>query len=340
MAKDSGISSINISEGGFDPIVAKPINTMWGVAPVAPLHLGYDSFINLQKDLLKDAKSHTVLLADNHAMMSHGLTYSEISKRATYYEVYLRHCCSLNAKYVSGSTFQTKHDYVESLYSIISKLRFSKIKRTLSKVSKQGGVDSAYASSLLYSVMQCLDCCYLNVDTVVAGPDQQKIYRLLDDFPDAISYNSYLSRPDHYYYFPLGYDIAGKPLNQSTSSTRISIHETRDNLEQKVRKMYAPPYDQPLEEGRVNALIEHFKYSVFPWISEPIIVSGNNGLSSKEFYTFQDFLNAYIAGEITPQQCKKSLFEYLWQRLSDIQRSVGTEICDWISIELINGIRK
>jgi len=163
----------------FDAITRDSMSTIWGVAPVAPLHLGYDGIIILQKELLKISDSHTILIADNHAMMSHGLTYSEISKRATYYEVYLRHCCALDTKYICGSTFQTKHDYIESLYSIIGKLRFSKIKDTLSRVSKQDGVDSAYASALLYSVMQCLDCCYLNIDAVVAGHDQKRIYRLI-----------------------------------------------------------------------------------------------------------------------------------------------------------------
>ncbi|ASQ90931.1 hypothetical protein CHL67_08375 [Prosthecochloris sp. GSB1] len=332
--------TVDPERNGFCPGLVESMNTIWGIAPIAPLHLGYDNFIVLQKKVMATANSHSILLADNHAMMSHGLTYSEISKRSTYYEVYLRHCCGLNANYVRGSDFQTKHEYVERLYRIISRLRFSKIKRTLSKVSKQDGVDSAYASSLLYSVMQCLDCCYLNIDVVISSPDQKKIYRLIDDFPDEFDQSRVFSKPRRFGYFPLGYDIAGKPLNQSKSATRISIHETQETLSAKIKQMYAPPHDQPLAEGRVNALIEHFRNSVFPWVSTPILIRLDNNSSVASFDTFQEFQTSYLTGRIEPQRCKDALFTYLWERLSSIQAAMGSGICDWISFDLIAGRQK
>jgi len=61
--------------------------SLWGVAPVAPIHIGYDSLAHLQIQTgkLSDAK-HYIIFPDLHALMTHSLSLDDLKKRVIYYE--------------------------------------------------------------------------------------------------------------------------------------------------------------------------------------------------------------------------------------------------------------
>lgn len=319
------------------------VRSFWGIAPTAPLHLGYDSLILAQKELIRLGFTHTILLADYHAMLTHGYSFEEASKRAIYYENYFRHCCGLPITFVRGSSFQTRQDYIELLYSTLSIISVLDVKNSLSKVSKSSGTDNVKIASYIYGIMQCLDCYYLGANVVLAEWGQAKIYRMFDilqqeDLNDR-SFNgvlkqSYKRESFVFTYIATGFDIKGQSLNQSHSQTRISIHETENSLKKKIDAMFAAPPEQILPEDRVNAILEYFKYSVFPWRSQPIEVLDIDG-NQRTYSLFDSFQSDYQLGILHPNDCKNSLFSALWERLSLIQASMGSCICDWIDFRKI-----
>ena len=93
--------------------------------------------------------------------------------------------------------------------------------------------------------------------------------------------------------------------------------------------MYAPPSNQRVEEGKANALLEFFRYSVFPWINEPIKVHTKNGVIKYERYS--DFEKDYTSGLIRPEDAKDVLYSQLLKRISAIKNELKKGISFWIN---------
>ena len=332
---------------------ASPPISLWGVAPVAPIHLGYDELIVQQKNFISLGCRHIVLLADLHAMMTHSLSFADATARALYYQHYLNHCCDLKAQYIKGSDFQMRIDYIERLFTLASNMKASLIKDTLPASVRRVFAESGVVSTYLYALMQCLDVHYIGADLVVAEHGQKKIYdlqnhaqkylirggRSLNNIAHIRSSDDRISRQVCFVYIPTGRDIRGKPLAESSAATRISIHETKASLERKVKKMFAPPAGQSAPADQTNALLEHFRFSIFPWISSPIEVKGEDGKTHK-FQNYGEFATAYKAGLLHPSECKKNLVEKLWQRLHQIQESWREGLTKWVDTDMAVGLEQ
>lgn len=317
------------------------INTLWGVGPAAPLHLGYDSLIVLQKKLLeKNPKKHSLIMADIHSILSHKFSWQDIRQRCYYYEHYFRKTCNLKSSdFVLGSYFQTRADYVEELYSVMGQISLTSVRETLPTTKKNIMIP---ASISIYPLMQCLDIFHLNSNLVIAERGQEKIYDLCNKFDtlkiSRIGKETKLKATDDkliFLYIPTSHDIDGKPLIESTSKSRISIHDSKETLFNKIKKMYTPPFDQDLLDGRVNAALEFFKYSVFPWFDEPIAIKDfdDNEIVYNEY---KDLEINYKNGKHTPQALKEVLNDYLWKRLSVIQNDLSNGIDSWIDKSKMN----
>jgi tyrosyl-tRNA synthetase len=318
------------------------INTLWGVSPAAPLHLGYDSLIILQRKILeRKPHRHFLIMADMHAILSHKFTWQDIRQRCYYYEHYFREICNLKGcDYVLGSYFQTRADYIEELYSSMGQTSLTAVRETLPTSTKKNQMIPA--SVAIYSLMQCLDIFHLKANLVIAEQGQGKIYDLCKNFDQykiaRLGMETKLKATKGrltFLYIPTSHDIEGKPLNESSTNTRISIHDNKEILERKINKMYAPPHDQPIENGRVNAMLEFFKYSVFPWFNEAINIQDNDN-NTISYAKYEDMEQNYYQGLHTPQALKRALKVYLWQRLSNIQDGLSKGIDSWIDKTKLN----
>ena len=287
---------------------------LWGLSPVAPLHLGYDALLVRLRRMAGVGAQLTVLLADYHAMMTHGLSYAEAGRRALYVERYAREVCGLEADVVRGSEFQTRVDYVEPLYALMNQLALRDITEHLPGAVRGKVKDgSLRLGACVYVVMQCLDAGYLGMDLVFGEAGQRKIYALLAGAETGAPPGVYV---------PTGVDVQGRPLRESTAASRISIHEPRAGLEEKVRRMYAPPPGQPLEAGRRHALLECFEHSVFPWRAEPVAIRSEAG-GWLELASYPELAAAFAAGALHPRELKRALVDCLWQRLAPAQEAMA-----------------
>jgi tyrosyl-tRNA synthetase len=82
--------------------------------------------------------------------------------------------------------------------------------------------------------------------------------------------------------------------------------------------MYAPPPGHTPIRGSVNALLEHFRWSVFPWTTEAVpvhLVAGGYDF----FHSYEDLALAYATGHIHPSDGKAALLIMLAARLQKIQ---------------------
>ncbi len=293
---------------------------LWGLSPVAPLHLGYDELLVRLRRLAGAGARVTILLADYHAMMTHGLSYAEASRRALYAERFAVDVCGLDAEVVRGSGFQTRVDYVEPLFALMNQLALRDITDHLPGAVRGKAKDgSLRLGACVYVVMQCLDAGYLGMDLVFGEAGQKKIYALMAGAETGAPPGVYL---------PTGIDIQGRPLRESSAATRISIHDSRAVLEDKVRRMYAPPPGQPLEPGRRHALLECFEHSVFPWRSAPVPVRTEAG-GWRELASHEELAAAFADGALHPRELKRALVDCLWQRLAPAQEAMAPH-AGWI----------
>ena len=318
------------------PLKFKGKNTLWGVAPIAPIHLGYDSLILLQKKAIEEGSNHIVLLADLHAMMSHGLKWEDVNTRAYYWKFYLKEICQIEAVYLYGSYFQTRPEYVEDLYSIISNITVRKVKDSVPKVAK---TEAFYVYQTVYPIMQCLDIFHTDTEIILAEEGQRKIYKLVRELYKSEIFrpwvNQRLRKKLSFIYIHTSHDINGEPLIKSKLSTRINIHETPTTLKKKINKMYAPPAGQRLEQGRINALLEFFKFSVFPWCGELRIKTSKG---EKYYASYSEFEDDYTKGEIHPADAKEALYNCLSERLRKIQELLTQGLTKWIDFSKLKKV--
>lgn len=192
------------------------------------------------------------------------------------------------------------------------------------------------ASSTIYPVMQCLDVLYNNADFIFADTGQRKIYNLLDAFSKIEScafYSRFQEILDtiHIAYYPLGHDIKGKRLEESSTDTRISVHDNETTLSNKIKKMFAPYGSN--ETDRANALLETYKYSVFPWLND---IGRSIQIKPKKYDTFEEFESDYNQQVFHPNDAKAELFKVLKIRLTHIQSTMYRGITNWIDLNKLN----
>lgn len=295
---------------------------------MAPIHFGLDSVLaTLRRVDSRDWKL-LILIADVHLTLSHGLTLAEAEHRGAYYQAYLRNCFGKHARFVSGTEIQSRPDYLLALLEACNRMPLARAKSALpSRPAAEGNRSALMVASVLYPLMQCLDAVSLGTRVVVADQGQRKIYSLMESMLPGSEYKR--ARQPRLITVPTGVDIMGRPLKESRGETRITLHETESSLASKMRAMYAPPAAQPSVPGRVNALLWYIRYSVFPWISQPLRVHGQDGAE----YLFHDaasFEQAYSVGAIHPADAKQVLEQVLWQRITQAKRNIGPELCSWI----------
>lgn len=281
----------------------------------------------------------SIIIADYHAVLSHGLDWVDVTNRANYYQAYLSHCCGIPGDILFGSKFQSDPEYFELLLRASSQTSLASVKAALPSRPPRR-VEGLWPDlgAALYQVMQCVDAAYFGVDFIVADAGQRKTYALMSSFPavSAISHHGWRrnsprdpkSPRPRLLCLPTGVDIRGQPLRESQAATRISIHETLETLESKVQKMYAPPSGQASQPGVENALLWHFENSVFPWRDEPLEIEG--GGRKRAFATYRDFEGDYLAGRLHPMDCKVALAEALWQRIGRVQGLLANVLVDWV----------
>jgi hypothetical protein len=325
-------------EFGFSEVAAlarrakQRLTSLWGVAPIGPLHLGFDELLLRQRDLQRLGFEHIILVTDYHAMFSHGFSTDAARERALYYQRYFRWCLEPSARVMLGSSIQTSPQYTAELYQLAAKATFGQLRNHLARAPRKADRNGrGRLGDYIGLCMQCLDPVHLGVDLVVAEAGQRKAYSLYNRIDPPLAMRLIA------HYLPTGRDILGRFLRESSAATRITLHESRETLERKIRKMYAPPSGQALAPDVVNALLWHFRNSVFPWRHAPVPIQTERGTWVQ--YSDADRFEAdYHSGLLWPATCKKALVEALWDRLRAYAAVPEHEPPTWLDVARATGM--
>jgi tyrosyl-tRNA synthetase len=298
-----------------------------GIMPVSPIHLGYEKlFGNFFASAKKLDALPCIFFADIHAQFLRKLTPSQLTARVGYYSFYINRLLGFEADFTNGSEIQKTERYIEAIYSVVGSVPLSSLRTAAPRAMKKSKDSENFA--LLYLLMQCLDPLILGSETVFAEFGQKKIYELTDMFfpeerPEGITFPNFV-------FVDSAYDIKGLPIQESTSETRISVHDSILTLQKKIDQMYAPPGEQVVENGRQNPILEYFEWSVFPFESKPVRVLSEVENRVLEFNSFSEFASAYRDSIIHPAECKAVLKHLLIPRLRHYAESFPHDYTSWI----------
>ncbi len=167
---------------------------------------------------------------------------SDLETRMDYYSTILGELSGINPNFNRGE-FQYGQDYWQDLREL---LKHSSIKRTAKALPEEANRSLDH----LLVVSQVLDGVYLDKDFIIAGVPQRMVYMLGRDILPEKDKKPLL-------FFRLAKDIQDRRLKQSSTSTRINIHDSHTTVEDKLNKM------NPDQIERV------YKYSVKPYFDNP-----------------------------------------------------------------------
>lgn len=292
----------------------KNFNFYYGTAPTGPFHFAYMIPLNKMIELAKLGGNGTILLADYHAHLDDQKTsFDEMEIRSKYYEECIKGVFGKDAKlmkFLRGSTYQNKTDYVEDLFKIAAKVTTKRALRAASEVVRMSG--DAKVSGLMYPLLQILDVKYLEADITVSGMDQRNIYMLGRELLESVGYQK-----GTYIFMPLLPSLkgGGGKMSASDPSTHIRVTDSEEAIKSTIKKAYCPAGD--LEQ---NAITSTMRYIIFPRYEEVIIKRSEKFGGDIEFSSIDEFEKVYIDGKLHPMDVKLAVSEYLIELLEPARK--------------------
>ncbi len=289
-------------------------NFYYGTAPTGPFHFAYMIPLNKMIELAKLGGKGTILLADYHAHLDDQKTsFDEMEIRSKYYEECIRGVFGKDAKlmkFLRGSTYQNKTDYVEDLFKIAAKVTTKRALRAASEVVRMSG--DAKVSGLMYPLLQILDVKYLEADITVSGIDQRNIYMLGRELLESVGYQK-----GTYIFMPLLPSLKGGGGKMSASDplSHIRVTDSAKDIQSTIKKAYCPAGD--LEQ---NAITSTMRYIVFPRYEKIVIKRSEKFGGNLEFSTIDEFEKVYTDGKLHPMDVKLAVSEYLVELLEPARK--------------------
>ncbi|MEM3761413.1 MAG: tyrosine--tRNA ligase [Archaeoglobaceae archaeon] len=282
-----------------------------GYEPSGEIHLGHLITVNKLKDLQKAGFEIVVLLADIHAYLNEKGTFEEIRELAernmrTFIAFGLK---KENTKFVLGSDYQLKKDYVLDVLRLARITTLNRAKRSMDEVSRRK--EDPMVSQMIYPLMQALDIAYLNVDVAVGGIDQRKIHMLARENLPALGYKAPVC-----IHTPIIAGLDGEKMSKSKGNY-ISLRDSEEEVERKIMKAYCP---QGIVEG--NPIIDLVKHYVFPAFEKLKVERDAKFGGDIEYTSFESLVEDFKAKRLHPMDLKKSVSRYLNELLSDARKEL------------------
>ncbi|MFH0869098.1 MAG: tyrosine--tRNA ligase [archaeon] len=282
----------------------------WGVAPTGPPHIGYYRAISKQMDLIEAGFKHKILIANIHAYLDDmKAPWEEIKARG---EIYKK-CFELlglkgnNVEYVLGSDFQAKPDYQMKLYQSLPLVTVERATRAASEVCR---MTNPKVSSLVYPLMQSLDCWGLEVDIAYGGIDQRHVYMLTRDLLPKLG----LKAPS-LIFTPLGMGLSGKgKMSASQKASRLELFAKPEDIHDKINSAFCP-------EGVIdeNPVLEYAKYLTFPRISKFQISRPQKFGGDITVNSYEALAELFAKKGVHPMDLKNAVATYLVDILKPVR---------------------
>lgn len=307
----------------------------WGFEPSGMMHLGTGLVCGFKiLDLVEAGFDFTIFLADWHAWINGKLGGSMENIR--FCGEYLREGFSAlgltpgRVKYRWASELVDQAEYWETFLRISKNVSLSRVTRALPIMGRQlsSGSEVEFAW-LVYPGMQATDIFMLGVDCACAGIDQRKAHMLARDAAEKLS----LKKPVcvHTHLLPglsgptergvydederLSLQISSK-MSKSLPKTCIYIHDSPDEVREKIKAAYCPP---KVAEG--NPVMEIARYVIFARGDRTLEIPRAEKYGGPlEVSSYRELESLYASGSLHPLDLKNAVAEALIETLEPFYR--------------------
>lgn len=327
------------------------------------VHLGTGlSCMMKVRDLQKLGVQTHILLADWHTWINDKLEGDREFIREVA-EEYFKKAMQISLQIVGGDPTKTKFilgshlyhnndEYWQSVVEISKNLTLSRVLKSTSIMGREDRPNQPFAW-LMYPPMQIADAMMIGTHIVQAGMDQRKIHVIAREVAPKLTIKP-LRNPSGEVMKPIAVHtplLMGlqKPstkvgdtteakeiirtemkMSKSVSNSAIFIHDTEDEIREKIKAAYCP--EKQLE---LNPIIDWVRNLIFPlkheiYIQRPDKFGGNYATAN-----IQEFEDRYAAGDIHPVDLKNCVSEILIELLAPARKTFS----DKSSQELIERIK-
>jgi tyrosyl-tRNA synthetase len=295
-----------------------------GFEPSGTVHLGWKICTNKIKDFLNAGFNFTVLLADWHAYINDKLD-GDIEKIKLCGK-YMEDCFAAMGVDVGKLSFVYASEYVGDPKYWELVLRTSKatsvkrVKRAMNIMGRSEDEAERDLSKLFYPAMQVSDIFYLNLDVAYGGMDQRHAHMLARDVAKKLDFKTPVA-----IHTPLltGLQAGGRmdpaevKMSKSKPDSMISIHDSPEEVNRKIKKAYCP---EKIVEG--NPVIEMCKYVIFPELGDEsfLIKRPEKFGGNLEFKSYKELEETFIQGKLHPLDLKNTAAEHINKILEPVHK--------------------
>jgi tyrosyl-tRNA synthetase len=296
-----------------------------GYAPTGTMHIGHFTTVRKIADFVEAGFTFKFLLADIHAELDIEKSPRKlVDARTEYYKKAIQGMLEASGieeddiEFVRGSDFQHSPEYQKGYMKIMEEATVNRMQRSVNEVVRNS--DGMKASGLLYSAMQIMDCASpgLDVDVAYGGRDQRRIYMLAREVLPDIGEKKPTS-----IFAPLLSGLTGGKMSASDDSSKISIHDSEQEVKEKIEDAYCPT-----GEAEDNGVLEYTEYLIFPILEQKgdsfVVERPEKYGGDLEYSSYQEIEEDFVSEELHPQDLK----EAVGRELADILRPIRERFKD------------
>lgn len=209
-------------------------------------------------------------------------------------------------------------EYWRKVVLIAKNTTVQRATRCLTIMGRQEG-ELKEVAQYFYPMMQCADIFHLNADITQLGVDQRRVNVLAREVgpklgwwkPVVVSHHMLmgLEGPAEKKGFDenTAYDkeISSK-MSKSKPSTCIFVHDTKEQLKEKIKGAYCPP--KVIED---NPMLDYSKHIIFRAFESMKIERDRKFGGNLEFYNYAELEKAFREGKLHPLDLKVAVADYL-----------------------------
>lgn len=321
-----------------------PLRHYIGFEISGKLHLGYLFTLMKVKDL-QDAGAETVMwLADLHSAINDKLDGDlETIKRVA--KGYFTDAFKVLFQSLGGDpnklifklcseTYAQNPDFWLTLLEIGKTTTLTRTKRSITIMGREQSDDNMPTDKLFYPIMQAADIFLLGANIAHAGIDQRKVHVIAKDAALQVKTHPLKDAKGNQIkpvaiHHPILLGLSGptatqgetdemamkNKMSKSRPGSGISIHDTPDEINEKINQAYAP-------EGEVsgNPILNWTRYLVFYSPTEFSIKRDAKFGGDVVYKSYEDVEKDYAEKKLHPQDLKQALAEWLIKKLEPARK--------------------
>ncbi len=233
----------------------KNLSAYCGYEPSGQIHLGHLVTIMKLLDLQRAGITPVILLADWHAWLNKKGSWKEIEEQVKSWEKAFKAAGLTRAKFVKGSSFQTKQKYIEDVLKLSLEITLSRGLRSMEAIARE--LENAKISQMFYPLMQIVDIKSLEIDIALGGMEQRKVHVL------AMETLKKIKAKKNPVFIHTGIITSlkgpGSKMSSSMPESMISILDSPKEIENKIKKAHCVS-----GQTSQNPILEITRYLLFP----------------------------------------------------------------------------